>query len=115
MPSLDDAVAAAEAWLKLVDAKDYAASWSNAASVFQQGASERDAVQRIQAVRDRLGALRTRTYQASTLTKTLPGMPDGDYAIIRFQSSFENKAAALESITLVAEGGAWQVGGYYIK
>ncbi len=114
-PPVEDAVAASEAWLKLIDAKDYAGGWKNAASVFQQGMSQADATKRIQSVRDRLGALKTRTYDAATLTKSLPGMPDGDYAIVRFQSSFENKAEALESLTLVSEGGTWKVGGYFIK
>ena len=33
------------------------------------------------------------------LTKTLPGMRDGQYAIVRYDSAFAHKATAVESVT----------------
>ena len=48
------------------------------------------------------------------MTKTLPGMRDGQYATVRYDSAFAHKAASVESVTLVLENGAWSVIGYFI-
>jgi hypothetical protein len=114
-PPQDAAVAASKTWLAVVDAGQYPDSWKDAAELFQQGVSETKWDGMVQGVRDSLGALKSREFQAVELTKTLPGVPDGDYAIVRFHSAFEKKADAIESITLILEHGKWKVGGYYIK
>ena len=114
-PTGDDAVAAGQAWLKLVDDKDYAGSWAGAGTLFQSGVSEDRWVAMVKSIRERLGDLRSRTFDAVTLTKSLPGVPDGDYAIVRFQTVYEKKAESMETITLVLEDGLWKAGGYYIK
>jgi hypothetical protein len=114
-PSQDDAVAASKTWLAAVDAGQYPESWKDAAEFFQQGVSEAKWDSMVQSARDSLGPLKSREFQAAELTKTLPGVPDGDYAIVRFQSVFEKKTDAIESITLILEHGKWKVGGYYIK
>jgi hypothetical protein len=48
-------------------------------------------------------------------TKTLPGMRDGQYTIVRYDSAFAHKAAAIESVTLESENGAWSVVSYSIN
>ena len=114
-PSQDDAVAAAKTWLAVVDAGHYPASWKTAADLFQQGVSEPKWDGMVMSIRDKLGPLKSREYQAAELTKTLPGVPDGDYAVVRFQSAFANKAEAVKSITLILEHGSWKVGGFFIN
>jgi hypothetical protein len=44
------------------------------------------------------------------------GAPDGEYVVIQYDTKFDNKAAAVETVT-VARGkdGVWRVAGYYIK
>ena len=64
--------------------------------------------------RDPLGAMTSRTLKDVKLTKTLAGMRDGQYATVRYDTAFAHKAAAVESVTLVSEGGAWSVIGYSI-
>jgi hypothetical protein len=113
--SSDDAVAASKTWLAVVDAGHYPESWKTAAELFQQGVSEPKWDGMVMSIRDQMGPLTSREFQAAELTKTLPGVPDGDYAIVRFQTAFANKADAIESITLVLEHGKWKVGGYFIK
>jgi hypothetical protein len=56
-----------------------------------------------------------RSLESETATNTLPGAPDGQYEVLRFQSAFANKAAAVEILTLKREGDAWKVAGYFIK
>lgn len=110
------AIAAAVAWLALVDAGNYAQSWDAAATRFRQRVA-RDGWQSTAArTRGPLGALKSRELQSATFEHTLPGAPDGEYVVIRFAASFANKAAATETVTpMKDDDGTWRVAGYYIK
>ena len=42
--------------------------------------------------------------------------PDGEYVVIQFATSFENKKTALEKVTpMMDKDGKWRVSGYSIK
>ncbi len=46
----------------------------------------------------------------------MPGAPDGEYVVIQYDSSFEHKQAAVETVTpMLDKDGKWRVSGYYIK
>jgi hypothetical protein len=110
------AEAAALAWLGLVDAENYAQSWSSASTLFRQKVSESQWQFAVSTGRAPLGALQSREVESATLTRTLPGAPDGDYVVIRFASSFEHRANAVETVTPMKDtDGKWHVSGYYIK
>jgi hypothetical protein len=103
-------------WLALVDTGNYAQSWSSAATVFRQKITSSQWQTAVANARTPLGALRTRTLESATATHSLPGAPDGDYVVIKFASSFENKASAVETVTPMKDtDGKWHVSGYYIK
>jgi hypothetical protein len=110
-----DAAASSQSWLELIDTKDYGGSWDKASTLFQGGVGKQRWQDMVKSVRERLGDLKSRKFEDATLTKSLPGVPDGDYAIVRFQAVFEKKADAEETITLVREGNAWKAGGYCIR
>jgi hypothetical protein len=106
----------AEEWLQLVDLGKYAESWDEASSIFKSAVSKEQWKQMLHASRDPFGKLLSRKLQSATYTKTLPGAPDGEYVVIRYQSSFEQKQSAVETITpMLDKDGAWRVSGYYIK
>jgi hypothetical protein len=47
---------------------------------------------------------------------SLPGAPDGEYVVIQFMSSFENKRFAIETVTPMKDKDAkWRVSGYYMR
>lgn len=109
------AVAAADAWLAQVDQGHYGASWDSAAPYFQN-AIEREAWEKtMNSTRSPLGQLVERKVKSTKFLKTLPGAPDGPYVMIRFNTSFENKASAIETVTPMWQGGEWKVSGYFIK
>ncbi len=109
------AVAAAEAWLAQVDQGHYGESWDSSAPYFQN-ALEREAwVKTLASVRTPLGGLIDRKVKSTKYLKTLPGAPDGPYVMIRFNTSFENKASAIETVTPMWQGGEWRVSGYFIN
>ena len=114
-PAEDAATAAAKTWLTLIDAKNYTQAYKSAADIFHQGISEARWEKMAASGREAAGASKSREFQAAELTKSLPGMPDGDYANVAFQTEFETKGASTEIVTLVRENGKWKVGGYHIN
>jgi hypothetical protein len=103
-------------WLDLIDSADYSASWRSAAAVFQAAVTEEKWVSTMKAVRDPLGKLRVRKLQSATYTTLLPGVPDGDYVVILYETSFEHKQTAQETVIVSREKDmVWRVAGYYIK
>lgn len=110
------AVAAAESWLKLVDEGNYAESWRAAAQYFKRAVNQEQWEQSIQGVRKPLGRMTSRRLKSKNHTTALPGAPDGEYVVVQFETSFENKESAIETITpMLDKDGQWRVSGYYIK
>jgi len=110
------AVKAAEAWLGLVDSGKYDESWKEAAQMFRGAVQQGQWSAQVKGVRDPLGKLVKRKVSSKQYTKTLPGAPDGEYVVIQFISSFENKKNAVETVTpMLDKDGKWRVSGYYIR
>ena len=115
-----DVIAKAEAsanrWLALTDSAGYAASWEQAAGLFKAAVSKSSWESAMQGVRAPLGAVKSRKLKSAQFTKSLPGAPDGEYVVVQFETQFENKESAIETVTPLKEkDGAWRVSGYYIK
>lgn len=107
---------AADAWLKLADAGDGEATWEQAARPFKGAVTKEQWVQALKGVRGPLGRVVSRTVKSRQYTRTLPGAPDGEYVVIQYDTVFEHKAAAVETVTpMVDADGAWRVSGYYIR
>ena len=110
------AVAAAEKWLALVDGGKYGESWKEAAAYFKGAITQEKWDQSLQAVRKPLGKMISRKVVAKDYQTTLPGAPDGQYVVILFETSFENKKDAIETVTpMLDRDGKWRVSGYYIR
>jgi hypothetical protein len=112
----DAAEAAAEAWLKLVDAGDDAGSWDQAAKVFKGAVTQPDWSQMAAGVRTPLGKLVSRTLKSRQYAETMPGGPDGQYVVLQYDTVFEHKASAVETVSPMADpDGIWRVSGYVIR
>jgi len=110
------AVTAAEKWLAAVDEGKYAESWQDAAAYFRNAVTKEQWAQSLQAVRRPLGKLMSRKVQNKSYKTSLPGAPDGEYVVIQFETSFGNKASAVETVTpMMEKDGKWRVSGYFIK
>lgn len=106
---------AALEWLAFVDTMQYEVSWKEAASLFKEQVSMTDWVKAVMAARSPLGNLVARHPVSATYATSLPGAPDGEYVVLQFQASFENKAQAVETVTPMLDEGKWRVSGYYIQ
>lgn len=114
--SIDKAVAAAKAWLELVDRSKYDESWAASAALFRQAVTQEQWRQKISAARAPLGK---RIFRKLVLTKyetTLPQAPEGEYVVIQFKTIFENESHTLETVTPMKDpDGEWRVSGYFIR
>ena len=105
-----------EAWLALIDNQSYAASWDTAATLFRNAITQEKWQSAVQTARAPFGQMKSRTLKSATATTTLPGAPDGEYVVSTFNTSLEQKSAAVETVTAIREkDGTWHVGGYFIK
>lgn len=109
------AESAARDWLSIVDAGEYAASWREAGALFREQLTREVWAHAVSSVRKPLGVLRSRGVKDVRYATRLPGVPDGEYVVFRFDSAFANKAAAIETVTAVSEEGVWRVVGYFIQ
>jgi len=106
----------ADAWLALVDSGKYADSWQEASQLFKAAVTKEQWQGKLRASRDPFGKMVSRKLKSATYAKTLPGAPDGEYVVIQYESSFEHKQAAVETVTpMLDKDGTWRVSGYYIK
>ena len=115
-----DAVSKAEAaavkWLALADAADYSATWEQSAGLFKTSVSRASWEGAIRGARAPLGAVESRKLASAQFTRSLPGVPDGEYVVLRFESRLAKSPAALETVTATKDkDGTWRVSGYYIK
>ena len=110
-----DATNAAKAWVALVDAGNYAQSWTDSSALMRTRVSQADWAKAAQPVHEMLGAVVSREPAGVDMMKALPGAPDGDYAIVHFKTKFAKKADAKETVTMMLDGGKWKSAGYFIQ
>jgi hypothetical protein len=110
------AQAGAEQWLALVDADNYAESWKQAATIFKQQLTAEQWEGEIKSVHSQTGKLVSRKFRTAEFTNSLPDAPEGDYVILRYDTSFENLKVATETVVPTKEkDGSWRVSGYLVK
>jgi hypothetical protein len=106
---------AAQAWLILLDRKDWGTAWDASSSVFRKNVPLGTWMDNVPKAREPFGAFVERTPGIAIYKKTLAGYPDGDYVSVVFVSKFANKQVE-ESVTTVRESdGRWRVTGYGFK
>ena len=106
----------AKAWLALVDSEKYEESWYETAGFFKGAVPKVQWLQSMKSVRRPMGKNTSRKLQSKLYLTSLPGAPDGEYVVIKYDSSFENKRHALETVTPMRDkDGKWRVSGYFMK
>jgi hypothetical protein len=114
--AVQDAVDAAKGWLALSDADDGAATWDHAAAPFQAAISKTGWSEALKRARQPLGAVKSRKLVSSEFKRSLPGVPDGEYVVIRYDTQFDHKAHAVETVVPMRDAdGRWKVSGYFVR
>jgi len=110
------ATAAAQAWLALVDAGRSGESWDAAATFFRDTVPKVKWQTALDAAHAPLGIVMARKMRSVTYARTLPNAPPGDYVVIEYDTRFENRPQAIETVTPMREkDGSWKVPGYFIR
>jgi hypothetical protein len=114
--AISEATSIAGNWLTLVDDGKYDSSWDAASPLLQNHVTKESFARMVAAVRQPLGKVVSRKLNSAQYSTSLPGAPDGEYVVLKYDTSFENKKSARETITpMLDKGGKWRVSGYYIK
>ena len=111
-PSPDDR---AKQWLTLVDDQNYADAYRQMSAAAQGKSPITVWTQKMSEFRQPLGAMANRNIKEVKQTRIRPGMRDGQSITVRFDSSFAHQAAAVETVVLTSEKGAWSVTGYTVN
>ena len=110
------AVSAAQAWLALIDSGNYSLSWKEASAYFRGAVTEKSWGASMEGFRQPLGKLISRKIVKTQEAASLPGAPDGRYVVMSFETSFQKKRFATETVTLMLDNDQkWRAAGYFIK
>lgn len=113
---VSNAVDAANRWLALADADDAAATWDQAAPSLRAAVPKAGWSGALKQVRQTFGAVKSRKVASSEFKRSLPGAPDGEYVVIQYDTQFEHKAHAVETVVPMRDqDGSWKVSGYFVK
>ncbi len=113
--STDDEPArqAALQWLQVIDSGNYQDA---AQQITGYARGSRDWLKYFGSHRARLGDVKNRHVMEVKHAGTIPGDPElRQHAIIRFKTSFEHKAVAIEEVVMTKMGCCWEVGGYEVN
>lgn len=105
-----DAVRSARDWLVLGDQGRWKDGWLATASSFRKANTAEQWADAATKVRVPMGALISRTALSQ---ESVPAPPAG-VEVIKFRTSFANKADVIETVSLAREGGDWKVVGIYV-
>jgi lysyl-tRNA synthetase class 2 len=110
------AVTAAENWLALIDNDDAGESWNQAASLFKTAVTSEQWKSSLASAQVPLGKVVSRKLKSKRYTKELPGAPDGEYVVVEYETSFEQKKNGTETVVPRKDAdGEWRVSGYFVK
>ena len=111
-----EAITAATEWLALINDEKYGESWDESSEIFRAAITREKWERTLSGLMKPFGKVVSREKKSARYHTSLPGAPDGEYVVIQFKTSFENKKNAIETITPMKEkDGTWRVSGYYIK
>ncbi len=101
--------------MQQIDAGDYLASHASAGELFRRSLTAVQWQAALDQARKPLGAVVSRGLPDIRQLKSLPGLPDGDYAVLQFRTDFAQRKGATETLTLMREAGRWLAIGYFIQ
>ena len=115
-PRATAAQSAAVAWLALVDDGEADASWAAAGQKFRAALTLEKWREALLKARTPFGKTLSRAAISTKIETNPKDAPEGEYAALIFDTSFENAARAGESVTMEHESdGNWRVIGYVIR
>ena len=114
--AVEEAKTSARAWLVLQDGREFDQSWEAAGDLLQVAVTQKEWTAKWSVTMAPLGKVVSRGVKSAEYSTTMPGAPDGEYVILKFDTAFETKQTAVETVILMKESdGLWRVGGFNIR
>ncbi len=114
-----EAVTAMLTWLAEIDQGQYAPSWKEASATFQRTVTSDKWIAALTKGRTPMGECTERKLASALHQNEIPssaGPLTGDFVVAQFNSSFENLAYAVETVSFEKTAdGTWKACGYYVK
>ena len=109
-------IVAASEFLYLVDTEEYTKSWEVTSDTLKNMLSQEVWNKKIAQLREFLGPIVERIQQDITYTDSASDVPNGEYVVMTFISSFEFRERVVEKLTLLlGENNRWEVVGYHLS
>ena len=102
-------------FLALVDGGKYAESWQSSASLMQEKISKNDWVEKLGKARNLSGGLVQRVQKSASYSTEAKDSPEGEYIMLIYESDFQRAEDVSEYVTVMREGDAWKVAGYFMQ
>jgi Protein of unknown function (DUF4019) len=110
------AVKSAQGWLTMIDSDKYAQSRDAASTLFKDHWPEDKWEKALGEARTALGKEVSRKLDATEYLKNPPGPPAGEYVLMRYQTAFEKRKSATETvIAMLEKDGRWRIAVYNIR
>jgi PBP1b-binding outer membrane lipoprotein LpoB len=110
------AQAVAEGWTALLDQGKYAECWQETSAIFKKKVTEKQWMESMPAVRQPLGREISRKTLSTEFARSLPGVSQGFYVVVQFETAFENRKSSVETVSTVKDKDAkWRVISYRVR
>jgi len=110
------AQSSAQQWLSLLFSNDLAASHREASELFKTQVTADQWAQQVQQMQQQLGGVVSRKLAAAKYLNELPGAPPGNYVVLVFQTSFQKRKSAIETLTQHQDAqGYWRAAMYQVQ
>lgn len=103
----------ADHWVWLLDREMYAGGWEDASARFRETVPKQTWLKDIEKLRGGLGKANARTMKSCRVTAGSGGAAGGERVTVQFETTFERKEKAVETVVVVRDpDGTWRVDGY---
>jgi len=109
------AIAIAETFSATIDDNNYQAAYQSGSKLLHLTSTENQWISEIGRTREVLGTALQRKLKAVKSISTYPGLPDGEYMLVYFETKMEHKEKAAEVLLVAQIDGAWKVCSYHLK
>jgi hypothetical protein len=105
----------AREWLVHLDSGQPDQAWETGSPALRKALALDDWRKALKGVAN-VGAVQGRTLSSVTFANKIPGGQDGQYALLHYDSVFEHKNRATETVILLRDAdGVWRSAGYFLK
>lgn len=110
-----EALSSTEAFLSQIDSKNYQAAYQDSSSYLKTYSPLLDWSAQIEQTKALLGDVKSRKLVSLRSRDSYPGLPDGHFLIVYYETQTEYKAKATEVTLLHLNSEHWQVCKYTMK